>query len=57
MTSSNQDILLAKIDTLYYSLADPQLQSIVSLIRDLAANVDIEDKGELGFGQHPKTTE
>lgn len=57
MSLNNKELLLAKIDTLYYSIADPQLQSVVGLLRDVVAHVDIDDKGELGFGKSSKTAE
>jgi hypothetical protein len=57
MTLNNQAILLAKIDTLYSSIGDPQLQAVVALLRDLAGHVEVTDKGELGFGQNTNATE
>lgn len=57
MTSNNKQTLIAQIDVLYNSIADPQLQAVVGLLRDLAGNVEVTDKGELGFGQRTKTTE
>lgn len=56
MTSNNKDILIAKIDVLWQSVQDPQLQTVIALLRDLAANVDVSDKGEIGFGQHTGNT-
>ena len=55
MTSNNKDILIAKIDVLWQSVSDPQLQTTIALLRDLAANVEVSEEGELGFGQKTET--
>lgn len=55
MTQHDKDILLAKIDTLHYSLADVQLQAITTLVRDLIISIEVTSRDEMGFkkGEQP----
>jgi hypothetical protein len=55
MTKPGKEILLAKIDTLYYSFDDVRLQSILTILRDIVNSTQVEEDKELGFTN--KTTQ
>jgi hypothetical protein len=54
MTSTEKDILLAKIDTLSSSFADVQLQSIVRLLREVVCDIVTIDRSDMGFTANKK---
>lgn len=49
MLQEDKTIIVAKIDTLYYSISDVQLQSILTLLRDVVNSLPIEGKKDMGF--------
>lgn len=51
---SNKDVLLAKIDTLWQSVSDTQLATVILLMREIVSLTEVDEKGEMGFGQNTK---
>jgi len=49
MTSEDKKLLVAKIDTLYYSIDDVRLQSILTLLRDTVSSIKITEGKGMGF--------
>lgn len=51
MTQIEKDLLCAKAETLYSSIADVQLQAVMGIMCDLIRSIAVDNKPSMGFGK------